>query len=219
MISPGGSIDAEAGIEPEADAGPTAVLDRLRRCVGAVSLAFGRWNDPHAQGPGLYFVVEDAPVDGTAEGDANEFTDPMGANRWPVEDCPSVFADEDSLFEAARRVAFGCDGAVVVHRDGTIEAGMVRLRQLTATERAGIDDLPYTGWMGARHMSALETSTRGAVFAVVTLSEEDGRVTVFRNGGFDDIRRDAVDAIDAIDTMDATDGEPPDGRGGAEPDP
>jgi hypothetical protein len=27
------------------------------------------------------------------------------------------------------------------------------------------DELPYAGWMGARHMSALETSTRKEVIA------------------------------------------------------
>ena len=41
-------------------------------------------------------------------------------------------------------------------------------------------------------MSALETSTRDAVFAVVTLSEENGRVTVFRDGDYDDRQRDEL---------------------------
>ncbi|WEL27507.1 Diadenylate cyclase (plasmid) [Haloferax volcanii] len=40
--------------------------------------------------------------------------------------------------------------------------------------------------MGARHMSALETSTREEVVATITLSEEDGRVTVFTDGTFED---------------------------------
>jgi len=42
--------------------------------------------------------------------------------------------------------------------------------------------------MGARHMSALETATRPEVVAAMTVSEEDGRVTVFSNGVFDDSR-------------------------------
>ncbi|WP_338739714.1 hypothetical protein [Haloplanus salilacus] len=41
--------------------------------------------------------------------------------------------------------------------------------------------------MGARHMGALETSTRDAVAAAITLSEEDGRVTVFDDGAFEDV--------------------------------
>ena len=54
-----------------------------------------------------------------------------------------------------------------------------------STEHRRDDDLPYAGWMGARHMSALETSTRKEVIAAVTLSEEDGRVTVFTDGRFE----------------------------------
>ena len=54
------------------------------------------------------------------------------------------------------------------------------------------EPLPYADWMGTRHMSALETSTRDAVFAVVTLSEENGRVTVFRDGDYDNRQRDEL---------------------------
>ena len=36
-------------------------------------------------------------------------------------------------------------------------------------------------------MSALETSTRDAVLATITLSEADGRVTVFRDGTYEDV--------------------------------
>jgi len=36
--------------------------------------------------------------------------------------------------------------------------------------------------MGARHMSALEASTRTNVVATITLSEENGRVSVFVDG-------------------------------------
>jgi len=81
--------------------------------VERVGLTFDRWGDPHAQGPGLYVLVEDTA--------ATAFVESMGRNRWPVEDCAS----------------------------------------------------------------ALETSTRPEVFAVVTLSEEYGRVTVFRDGTFE----------------------------------
>lgn len=165
-------------------AGCAAIVERIRSCVERISREFDRWNDPHAQGPGLYFVVG---TDAVAT-----FTEPMGTNRWPVEDCASVFASPDALFEAAGAVAFACDGAVVVHDDATIEAAMVRVMQLSADEREQFGELAYAGWMGARHMSALETSTRPEVLAVVTLSEEDGRLTIFADGAFEDYPRDTV---------------------------
>lgn len=113
-----------------------------------------------------------------------DYVTPLGMNRWPVEDCASVFADFDSLVESARLVAFDSDGAVVVNSDGTIEEKMVRLSQLSDTELELLDGLPYADWMGTRHMSALETSTRDEVAAVITLSEEDGRITIFTDGTF-----------------------------------
>lgn len=155
-----------------------ALLERIEQCVAEISLGFERWDDPHARGPGLYFVVECDSVDG--------FSVPMGSNRWPVEDCASVFADTETFLKTAQRVALSCDGAVVVHEDGTIDEKMVRLAQLSTVESDRVGGLPYAGWMGARHMSALETSTRNAVIAAITLSEEDGRVTVFTDGTFED---------------------------------
>lgn len=182
MSDPGGRIEAR-DVEPDRT-GIVAILDRIRWCVEDVVRGFGRWDDPHARGPGLYFVVEHDPV--------AAFADPMGTNRWPVEDCASVFDDTDTLFETAREVAFTRDGAVVVHDDGTFEEEMVRLKQLSAAELTRIDDLPFTGWMGARHMSALETSTREEVIAAITLSEEDGRTTVFTDGTFEAHHRDEL---------------------------
>ena len=38
-------------------------------------------------------------------------------------------------------------------------------------------------------MSALETSTREEILAAITLSEEDGRMTIFINGTFEDYPR------------------------------
>ena len=63
---------------------------------------------------------------------------------------------------------------------------MVRIKQLSPAECRRTDDLPCAGWMDARHMSALETSTPKDVVAAITLSEEDGQVTVFTDGTFDD---------------------------------
>ena len=115
-----------------------------------------------------------------------EFVAPMGTNRWPVENCATVFAETDTFLETARTVALSRDGAVVVHRDGTIAEGMVRVDQLSPGERRRTDELPHAGWMGTRHMSALETSIREEVIAAITLSEENGRVTVFTDGTFED---------------------------------
>lgn len=154
------------------------VLERIERCLKDVSLGFERWNDPYARGPGLYFIIEERSTAG--------FTAPMGANQWPVEDCGTVFAETQTFLEATQRVAFSHDGAIIVHSDGRIEGPLVRVDQLAGVERRETGELPYAEWMGTRHMSALETSTRGEVGATVTLSEEDGRVTVFTNGTFED---------------------------------
>lgn len=167
-------VDADP---PEA-ASDRDVVERLKRCVETIRGGFDWWEDPHAKGPGLYFVVVSESATGFAE--------PMGRNRWPVEDCASVFADFDVLVETARAVASTCDGAVIVHSDGTIEEEMVRLTQLSTVDGGPVDDLPYAGWMGTRHMSALETSAREEVVATITLSEEDGRVTVFTDATFED---------------------------------
>lgn len=160
-----------------------AILRRIWECVERVRLGFEHWERPHAKGPGLYFVLENGSV--------AAFTEPIGANNWPVAECASVFDDIDAFVETARSVARRCDGAVVVRGDGTIEEQMVRVKQLSPAEAGRVENLPYAGWMGTRHMSALETSTRQAVCAVITLSEEDGRMTVFTDGTFEDRHRDA----------------------------
>lgn len=174
------------GTPDERRADGAAVVERIQWCAEKISREFDRWEDPHAHGPGLYIVVEAA---GTTA-----FTEAMGTNRWPVEECASVFGSPSGLVEAARTVAFDCDGAVIVHEDTTIEAETVRITQLCATARERLDDLPYADWMGTRHMSALETSTRPEVLTVITLSKEDGRVTVFADGTFEDHPRDALAA-------------------------
>lgn len=176
MIDP---IYSSAASDPTSDGTDTeAILERIERCVKDISLGFERWDDPYARGPGLYFVVE---RDSLAE-----FAAPMGTNRWPVENCATAFAEIRTFLETAQNVALSGDGAVVVHSDGTIEEAMVRVDQLSTDEYRRAGDLPYAGWMGARHMSALETSTRKEVIATITLSEEDGRVTVFTDGAFRD---------------------------------
>lgn len=176
MIDP---IHSSSMSKPKpADADTEALLTRVEQCVKDISLGFEGWNDPLTRGPGLYFVITRASMSDCAA--------PMGTNYWPVEACPTVFAATDVFLEAAQSVALSCDGAVIVHSDGTVEERMVRVTQLSQTGGSRTDDLPFAGWMGARHMSALETSTRPEVIAAVTLSEENGRVTVFTDGTFQD---------------------------------
>ncbi|MWV64665.1 hypothetical protein GRS48_07495 [Halorubrum sp. JWXQ-INN 858] len=162
------------------------VVDRLVYCAESVSIDFDRWDDPHVKGPGLYFAV-------VADREYGRYADPMGDNRWPRGRCASVF-EEDEFFEAAERVSVERDGGVVVAVDGEAEAQMVRFRDLgTRTDESDlVDDVDYEPWMGSRHMSALETSVRPEVVATVTLSEETGRVSVFRDGEADTARRNAL---------------------------
>ncbi|WP_251331250.1 diadenylate cyclase [Haloplanus pelagicus] len=172
-------IYSSATPEPKPDDSDIeAVLERIERCANDISLGFERWDEPYARGPGLYFVVK--------RDSAADFATPMGTNRWPVEDCATVFAETGTFLETAQSISLSCDGAVVVRSDGTIEEAMGRAKQLAPADCRRNDGLPYAGWMGARHMSALETSTREEVFAAITLSEEDGRVTVFTDGTFEE---------------------------------
>ncbi len=152
------------------------IVDRLLYCAEDVSVGFDGWDEPHVKGPGLYFAV-------VADRDYGSYADPMGDNRWPREDCASVLA-EDSFIAAVERVSLNQDGGVVVAVDGEIESQMVRFRDLGARreDRDLADDVEYEAWMGSRHMSALETSVRPEVVATVTVSEETGRVSVFRDG-------------------------------------
>lgn len=160
-------------------------IDILCYCAESVSLDFEHWGERYAKGPGLYFVL----VSGHS---VEDYADPMGDNRWPVDECDEVTDDLDPFFEAASTVALECDGAVVVGADGTILEQMVRLKDLGEAEQPTPEDpeeIEYADWMGARHMSAVDTSIRDEVITAVTLSEETGRVTMFENGDYEDTPR------------------------------
>ena len=138
-------------------------------------------------GPGFYIAI----VSGTSiEG----YADPMGTNYWPVEICQTVFGDLNGFYDAASQVAFEADGAVIASIDGVLQHQMVRLKDLShadldaRTEEA----MTYADWMGSRHMSALDTSLREDVVATITLSEATGRVTVFSDGRYESVDRDAI---------------------------
>lgn len=161
------------------------LIDVITFCLEGISLEFDRWDDSYVQGPGLYFVV----VAGTS---VDAYADPMGSNRWPVEECTTVTAVDDSFYETAIRVAVEQDGAVVVTVDGTVYEQMVRLKDIDDAALPDGESLTYADWMGARHMSAVDTSARDEVIAAITLSEESGRVTVFTDGSYTDYSRDEL---------------------------
>lgn len=161
------------------------LVNRLRDCAESISLGFTEYGNPHTKGPGLYVAV-------IAGRTVTGFADPMGNNRWPVEDCRNVLADEDCFHEALSTVSRTGDGGVVVGVDGTILAQMVRFRNITGDDLPPgrqLSELEFADWMGARHMSAYELSLRRETVVTVTLSEETGRVTVFRDGNYETVTR------------------------------
>lgn len=161
------------------------LMDLLRYTAETLSMEFTRWDEQHVTGPGLYFLV-------VADVNFSEYTDPLGDNRWPVKQCQVVSESAEAFIKAAREVAFSCDGAVIIAADGTIQRQMVRVRSPSTTEMANLDDLNHAAWMGTRHLSALEISTRDEVLWAVTLSEENGRVTTFLDGTYQDYPRDEI---------------------------
>ena len=161
------------------------LMDQIRYTAEALSLQFSRWGEPHVSGPSLYFLV-------IADVNFDSYTDPLGANEWPVDRCRVVSESPEAFTDVARDVAFSCDGAVIVTGDGTIQEQMVRVRSPSPDEMAHPDELSYPDWMGTKHLSALETSTREEVLWAITLSEEDGRVTTFLDGTYQDYPREAI---------------------------
>ena len=159
-------------------------MDLLRYTAETLSLEFTRWGEQYVTGPSLYFLV-------VADVNFGEYTDPLGVNKWPVDRCRVVSNSVEEFIDAARDVAFTCDGAVIIAADGTIQEQMVRVRS-PGGDLPGTDELDYADWMGTKHMSALEASMREEVLWVVTLSEEDGRVTSFLNGTYQDYPRDEI---------------------------
>lgn len=162
------------------------LIDFLTFAVESISLNFDRWEEEHVRGPGLYFVI----VTGVHSG---SYADSLGENRWPTETCRVVSEDLDRFVEAARMVGFTRDGAVIISPDGTIQEQMVRIKsQSRGEEDPSID---YADWMGTKHLSAIEVSVRSEVLAAITLSEENGRMSIFENGDYDDYQRDELGGV------------------------
>ena len=161
------------------------LMDQIRYTAVSLSMEFDQWGEPYVSGPSLYLLI-------VADINFDAYTDPMGDNRWPVDRCRVVTESPEAFTQVARDVAFGRDGAVVVTGDGTVQEQMVRVRSPSREYIRKAGDLDYAEWMGAKHMSALETSIREEVLWVITLSEEDGRVTTFLDGKYQDYPREEI---------------------------
>lgn len=162
-----------------------ALMDRIRYTAESLSLQFDEWDEQHVAGPSLYFLI-------VAEMNFAGYTDPLGANRWPTSRCKLVTESPNTFTDVARDVAFTQDGAIIVTADGTIQEQMVRVRNPPRDDVAEVADLNPADWMGTKHLSALETTLREDVIWAITLSEEDGRVTTFLNGTYQDYPREAI---------------------------
>jgi diadenylate cyclase len=176
------------GPDPELVAQHSTVetlIDRLVDVAESLSAEFDRWEEQYVSGPSLYVVV-------LADANYGRYADPLGANTWPTDVARVVPESPEAFVTAARDVSFSRDGAVIVTVDGTIQRQMVRIRSPSAKEVERREEIDYADWMGTKHLSAVEVSTREEVLAAVTLSEEDGRVTVFRGGSYEDRERDEL---------------------------
>ncbi|WP_435098942.1 diadenylate cyclase [Halorubrum sp. N11] len=161
------------------------LMDQIRYVAEALSIEFDKWDDQYVSGPSLYFLV-------VAETDFEEYTDPLGENIWPTDRCKIVLDSPEDFRRVAEDVAFSRDGAIIVTGDGTIQRQMVRVRSPSRTEVSAVADLEYPDWMGTKHMSALETSLRKNVLWAITLSEENGRVTTYLDGTYQDYPREEI---------------------------
>ena len=166
----------------------TALTPRLCDCIEEISLEFEHYDEARSKGPGLYMAI-------ISNRSVAPFAEPMGSNRWPTETCPVIDETTDAFPPALKTVAESQDGGVCVGVDGTVLKQMVRFKNVRDDELpAGesVSDLEYADWMGARHMSAYETSLRPDVVTTITLSEETGRLTVFEDGEYDTVPRSQI---------------------------
>ncbi len=169
------------------------LMDQIRYVAESLSLDFEKWDEQHVSGPSLYFLI-------VAEADFEAYTDPLGENTWPTDRCKVVSDSLEAFKRVARDVAFSRDGAIIVTGDGTIQEQMVRVRSPSQDEFPSVVDPEYPDWMGTKHMSALETSLRKNVLWAITLSEEDGRVSTFIGGTFQDYPREEIGGRWRLDT-------------------
>lgn len=161
------------------------IIRRLVDVSESLSAEFGKWGEQYVSGPSLYFVL-------VADANYDSYTDPLGENKWPINTSRLATGQLDAFVSATREVAFSCDGAIVVTVDGTVQEQMVRVKSSASPTEERREEIEYADWMGTKHLSASEVSTRDEVLAAVTLSEENGRVTLFQDGNFSDNQRDEL---------------------------
>jgi diadenylate cyclase len=161
------------------------LMDEIRYVAESLSMEFDKWDEQYISGPSLYFLI-------VAETEFEEYTDPLGENTWPTDRCKLVPDSSSAFRRVAEDVAFSRDGAIIVTGDGSVQRQMVRVRSPSHTEVPAVAELEYPDWMGTKHMSALETSLRENVLWAITLSEEDGRVTTYLDGTYQDYPRNEI---------------------------
>ena len=161
------------------------LMDQIRYVAESLSIEFKKWDEQYISGPSLYFLI-------VAETDFEEYTDPLGENVWPTDRCKVILDSPEGFRRVAEDVAFSRDGAIIVTGDGTIQQQLVRVRSPSQTEVPAVGELKFPDWMGTKHMSALETSLRENVLWAITLSEEDGRVTTYLDGTYQDYPREGI---------------------------
>ena len=177
-------MDEDLRIPYETHDGVCELVDCIRFTLEGISLDFGRWGEPYVTGPGAYVAIVTGPS-------IEAFADPMGNNEWPTDRCRVLRRNLETFFQTAWHVSLTQDGAVVVSVDGVVQSQMVRVRDLMPDEKGDLAPkaTEYEDWMGSRHMSALDASRRPTVVATLTLSEETGRVSVFRDGAIESLER------------------------------
>jgi len=161
------------------------LMDQIRYVAEVLSMEFDRWDDQYVSGPSLYFLL-------VAETDFEEYTDSLGENIWPTDRCTVVLDSPEAFRRVAEDVAYSRDGCIIVSGDGTIQRQMVRVRSPNRSEVPAVTELEYPDWMGTKHMSALETSLRENILWAITLSEENGRVTTYLDGTYQNYPREEI---------------------------
>ena len=161
------------------------LMHQILYIVESLSVEFEEWDEQYVSGPSLYFLI-------VAEIDFEKYTDPLGENVWPTDRCKLVLDSPEAFHRVAEDVAFSRDGGIIVTGDGTIQQQMVRVRSPNHDEIPAVSDLTFPEWMGTKHMSALETSLRENVLWAITLSEENGRVTTYLDGTYQDYPREDI---------------------------
>lgn len=160
-------------------------IDTMEEYMKQLSYEFDDYGEEHVKGPGLYVAF----VSDYSLGDLGTPRDP---NTWESLD-EDRYVDDDELYDELKDVANEDDLAIVVWMNGKLHEYNVRFD--TPDDK---DDLNYESGMGSRHMSALEISSREEVVISMTLSEEEGTVTKFRDGEkFDELTREEI--VDEFD--------------------